>query len=306
MTCQARPLMRLATVLMASAVEATVVVTNMAPGIKSLPCGPRVAALCREAAQIDDKAERDAALTALFSRWLQSDDHSVRVEAFTYLRSIERFFDPRPLRSEIDRFDTLENGSDGAAFLARAEFSRSSREVRLAVYRQAIIDGVAPIGAGESVFRARAMIDASLEGLDQLRDLIAEYYRKLGNDELRNYPLDELMADLELRAGAADRDDAVVRATHRLAAMPSSELWTKCKASEGWRLAIATLAGKLADNAPESVEFKEVKTAISGLRTEFQISVEHRASAPGVRALGATSQLTERDKALGEWFSRLP
>lgn len=201
-------------------------VATSPPGIPEPPPGikKKLDAIAA-AARSSDVNAREQALREAIRDGLLSPDAAVRKEVFSYLCEMShRWLDLRPFFDVIEEYGRLFGEKQIAWALDEAEYRLLPRETRLALCRQAIVDGEARGPHGRPWPRVSGMGLAATDGLAELLPLIEEYHSALGWEDQKAAPISRLRLELSLRAGATDREDALRLAALRLAKLEDCEL----------------------------------------------------------------------------------
>jgi hypothetical protein len=207
-------------------------VPNLTPAQKAI----------HDAASVRDSRQREEALRQAIREGLFADDRKVRNQVFSYLSQNTRWLDLRPYGEILLQFSRSDETHRGRWLLDDVELARSRREERLSIYQEAIKRGHISLRNGSPLDRFGAVEAVALEGLSALRLLVDQHYGDLPKDLQARAPYDELVESLELRAGAADREDALRLSSQRLAAMADKEVKAKMDADSGFCRAVLQVA----------------------------------------------------------------
>jgi hypothetical protein len=253
-------------------------------------CPEKIKPIC-DAIEIADESERTETLLRLLPGALQSQDHDVRIGAAEVLQKATRDlgFDPLPLRAAVSECDRLEGGDGGATFLDDYELDHGPRDVQVRVYTKAIVEGEAHYGSVGVVNRAWAMVKGAREGLGELRSVIQDHHPEVAKDEIGSpdLSLDFLLATVDLRDGI--EGTPVLRASRRLNAMPTQELWEKIGSNAGWRRAFDQTVRE-ACKAPTSEACEVLRPAKARL-SEIVRPLLRAETGRRVQAFGPQSQI---------------
>ena len=167
----------------------------------------------QDAARIADPVEREAALRQAIRKGLLETPPEVAGLVLGYLGEHSRWLDVRPFEDIITEYGRVNNptSSNVGWFIDSIELPRMSRDERLRLYSAAIVDGSTTLPHGWLLLRQIAMGMGAIDGLAELRPLIAVHYQELSSEAQRQNPLPELLIRLDLGAGAIDREDAARR-----------------------------------------------------------------------------------------------
>lgn len=210
---------------------------------KLRPCSEPLMNVCR-AFELGEPEEIDRLLRTEFRQALLSQDATLRGEAFYLLAGKRWQIDIRPYFSMIEEFATLDRESDRAArFIRSVAFDYAPRETRRHAYERAIVDGSFTTTSGLAFGREVAIRCAANEGFVELREMVRANYDRLSNPVKQSFlNLEEVLAELELRAGAQNVFDAWKVGAGRLAAMDPAEIAKRLDAEPGFRAAVVNLA----------------------------------------------------------------
>jgi hypothetical protein len=261
-----------------------------------------------DAASIQEPKEREEALRRSISEGLLSHDYATRDQVFAYLSNNSRWIDLRPygeILLELSRVDDLHRGR---WLLDDAELSRSRREERLAIYQEAIRRGEISLRNGSPLDRFGAIEAVALEGLTELRPLLDLHYRELPKELQARTPYDELVESMELRAGAADREDAVKLAAHRVSVMRDEEVKARMDREAGFQTAVLQLADEACVADPFSGQRNAGCADLRGV-VRRQLAFAHEtvsteAESPSTRS--ASSAPAAREGWLARLRARVP
>ncbi len=133
---------------------------------------------------------------------LQSGDVSTRTRVREFLLENLRWIDVRQLEDILLESDSIDRRGYGRHLLGYYETLVLSRDERIALYLSAMTTGEAQYPRGFGLPRTVAMLDASRQGLTELREPIIAAHASLSGGYKSSYPLPYFLIRLELAAGA--------------------------------------------------------------------------------------------------------
>ncbi len=170
--------------------------------------------------------------------FLLIEDQTTRTEAFEYLYNHQRWLDLRPWADVLAEFDKLQDSDYGQIMLSRAALLSGPREERLAAYKSAIESGSFACSRSYRLLAFDALRFAALDGFEELLPTIRDKYDSFPPSTKRNLPLEWVTAHMELRHGAADRDDAGRLAVMRISQMNDHVFLRRMEEDPGFRKAV--------------------------------------------------------------------
>jgi hypothetical protein len=182
-----------------------------------------------QAAAIPDDDKRIKALDSALQECLLGKDLERRGAAIGWLSRNSRWLDLSPFEHTLMRLDDIESFNPGKTILDRWELARSPKMHRLAVYREAMhsspdrISGGVAYGRADRLMPSTAITAATWDGIYELREDILRGYERLAPEVKRSLPVERILIELELRQGAANREEAAFLAAKRLAMIEPAE-----------------------------------------------------------------------------------
>jgi len=184
---------------------------------------PYVPPEIEHAAAITDEKERNAALDSALRECLLGEDLDQRSAAIGWLSRNSRWLDLSLFEDVLVRLDEVAPNDPGKSLLDSWELARSPKMHRLTVYREAIfssgdrVSGGVFYGRADRLMPFSAIAAATWDGIYELKEDILRGYVGLAPELKEWLPVERILIDLELRQGAADREEAAFLGAKRLA-----------------------------------------------------------------------------------------
>lgn len=190
---------------------------------------PHVPTEIEHAAAIPDDDERIKALDSALQECLLGKDWDRRSAAIGWLSRNSRWLDLSLFENVLLRLDDTPPHDPGKSLLDKWELARSPKMHRLAVYREAIfssgdvVSGGVVYGRADRLMPFTAIEAATLDGIYELKEEILLGYGDLAPELKSYFPVERILIELELRQGAADREEAAFLAAKRLSMIEPAE-----------------------------------------------------------------------------------
>ena len=194
---------------------------------------PYVPPEIEQAAAIPDEDERISALDSALQECLLGKDLVRRGAAFGWLSRNSRWLGLSLFEDLLVRMDEIAPHDKGKSLLDSWELARSPKMHRLAVYRKAIfssgdiISGGVVYGRADRLMPSTAITAATWDGIYELREDILRGYEGLAPEVKRSFPVERILIELELRQGAANREEAEFLGAKRLSIIEPAEFREK-------------------------------------------------------------------------------
>jgi hypothetical protein len=175
-------------------------------------------AMCNAYA-MSDPVDRDVAIRETLVTYLLGNDIGQVNLALEYLSRNQRWLDLTPFSDVFATLAERPGRVDEGSIPMWSYLRRVQRSERVALYREALVTGTAKVGSWDRPFaRENAIMWASLDGVDELREQIEKAYPESRADFQQRKPLEAILLTLDCRSGGVDELDAANKAAQRFAA----------------------------------------------------------------------------------------
>jgi hypothetical protein len=242
---------------------------------------------------------RHRAVESSLRNGLLNPEESVRLEVESYLGHLVERDDFEGLGSVatecLELYGVSEEDPHCAAwFFDDVELARLSVSERSGYYKRAIVDGAVTLWYGSTLWRYSAILKAVNDGITGLEPLIFEYYPTLDDAQGKLLPREEIRPTLELRGGAADRDEACQLGAERLSQRNGEAVLMTLASDTGFREAVIGLVRESCHGACRRTSCDLLRQTLIELQNTVRESLEHRESLANKEELESQSGLVDR------------
>jgi len=163
-------------------------------------------------------------------------------------------------------------------FFDDLELARLNVSERTDYYQRAIVDGAVTLWYGSTLWRFSAIIKAVNDGITGLEPLILEYYPTLDDAQQKLLPREEIRPILELRGGAAHRNEACRLGAERLSRKNGESVLMALGSDSGFRAAVFGLVRESCRGACCRTSCDLLRQTAIELQQMVRESLEHRES----------------------------
>jgi hypothetical protein len=218
------------------------------PGIDGIPFPEKSKILT--ALRVEDPEERREAVDKALFEVLVLGDYHTCIAARLFIVKLTRWYDFRPHEQVFREVAQTHGGCSFLSILDMQDVQLAPRQERLDLLRRILLDGEVQLRRGTVLGRSNAIIWVCNEGMSSLLPLAEKNYSELGNAMKSSCSREKLRLECELKSGAENRGDALVRAADALLRMDPSELEERANESTVFEDLIAQYAKSACEENP--------------------------------------------------------